>query len=120
MEVVSRKVIGSGIDCLDLGSLTPIGDDGGFAISNTTFFHLPGGTIVSLSRTTIQPVETPTAGATHITGEVADSQNILASQGTGKFWNVEGSTRLSGAVNLSRLGAENIVTFDCVFLIDLD
>ena len=66
-------MIGSGTDCLDLNSIVPIGDDGGFGINNTTFFHLSAGTIVSLSRTTIQPVEDPSFGPTHI-----NVKNLLA------------------------------------------
>ena len=31
-----------------------------------------------------------------------------------------GTARLSGAVNLSRLGSHDEITFDCVFVIDLD
>jgi hypothetical protein len=39
--------------------------------------------------------------------------------GTGRFQNATGSVRLSGAVNLSELG-DGVITFDCVFVINLD
>ncbi len=120
LDPATGRVIGSGTDCLDLNSIVPIGDDGGFGINNTTFFHLPAGTIVSLSRTTIQPIENPGFGPTHITGEVSSDNNVMAMRGTGAFSNATGGTRLSGIVDMTAFGSENIITFDCLFVIDLD
>lgn len=121
--------IGSGTDCLALGTFSPIGvveptSLQGFRIVNTTFFNLPGGQIVSRSLTTIQPVHPdevdPVSGPTHITGEVGQNDNILS--GTGRFGEVSGSTRLSGAVDLRdfTLAAGSPITFDCIFVIDLN
>ena len=115
----TKRKIGFGTDCLELGSIVPIGDDGGFGINNLTFFDLPGGTVVSLSRTTIQPVEDPSHGPTHITGEVASDNNILPHLSTGRFENATGNTRLSGQVDMSLFG-DGIITFDCIFVIDID
>ena len=112
-------VIGTATDCLDLASVVPIGDDGGFGIDNTTFFHFHNGTVAAASRTTIQPVEDPSEGPTHITGEVSAEDNVLPHLGTGPFAGRTGRTRLSGIVDMSALGS-NVISFDCVFVIDLD
>ncbi len=121
VDAASGRIIGRATDCLDLDSIEPDPSGGdGFSISNTQFFHLPGGTIKSLHRTTIQPVLEGSPGITHITGAIPDEMNILAEDGTGRFKGVKGTVRLTGAVDLARLGEENIITFDCVFRIDLD
>ena len=115
----TERIIGPATDCLDLNSIVPIGGDGGFGINNLTFFGLPGGTVASLSRTTIQPVEDPSHGPTHITGEVAPGDNIITHLSTGRFENATGNTRLSGQVDMSLFGSW-IITFDCLFIVDLD
>jgi hypothetical protein len=116
------EVIGTATDCLDLGSIEMIGDDGGMLLSNTTFFNFEDGTIVSLSRTAAQPVSDPlpSSGSTHITGEIGGGDNILADMGTGKYQGVKGNTRLSGAVDMSAFtGPGSPITFDCIFVIQL-
>jgi len=116
------EVIGTATDCLDLASIELIGDDGGMLLNNTTFFNFDDGTIVSLSRTAAQPVSDPlpSSGPTHITGEVGSGDNILAEMGTGKYQGVKGSTRLSGAIDMSAFtGPGSPVTFDCIFVIRL-
>ncbi|MCH8805749.1 MAG: hypothetical protein IH986_06650 [Planctomycetes bacterium] len=118
VDAASGRIIGRGTDCLDLNSIVPDPSGGaGFSISNTQFFHLPGGTIKSRHRTTIQPVLEGSPGITHITGAIPAAPNILG--GTGRYRDAEGTVRLTGAVDLSRLAGENIITFDCVFRIDL-
>jgi len=120
LDPATGKVIGKGTDCLDLSSIEMIGDDGGMLISNTTFFKFDDGTIVSLSRTAVQPVSDPlpASGPTHITGEISSGDNILPEMGTGKYQGVKGNTRLSGSVDMSKMG-EGVVTFDCIFVINL-
>lgn len=117
-DLATGKVIGTATDCLaDI-----VGDAAnGMALVGTTFFNLPGGTITSRGLTTVQPILTPSAGTpiTHVTGAIppAGANSILS--GTGRFAGATGSVRLSGAVNLSNLGAGQI-TFDCLFVIELD
>lgn len=115
VDLTTDRVIGVGTDCLDTNSIAPIGDDGGFGITNTTIFHLPGGMIVSKSRTSIQPVEA--GGDIFITGEEASGDNIT--DGSGRFDGVTGSTRLSGIVDMSQFGS-GIITFDCIFVININ
>ena len=110
--------IGDGADCLDLGSV--VGDPtlGGFAISNTTFFNLPGGSIKSRNRTTIAPIVEGSPGQTHLTGDLAAANNIL--DGTGRFAGAEGIAQLFGSVNMSQFFSSNIISFNCVFVLSFD
>ena len=115
VDAASGRIIGGATDCLDLNSIVADPDGGaGFSVNNTQFFHLPGGMIQTSIRSTIQPVLEGSSGITHITGSIGDEMNIVA--GTGRYQNAQGTVRLNGAVDLSRLG-EAIVTFDCVFRI---
>lgn len=116
------KMVGQGTDCFDFSTLvlSPAGGPG-FTFSNTTFFHLKGGTIVSQNRTTVQPViddSSAGSGVTHITGDIPDPtlNNVIST--TGKFSKAAtGSVRLSGGADLSVPGD---VTFSCIFVISLD
>jgi len=120
IDPVSGKSVGSGSDCLDLGSITPIEDDGGFTINNVQFFNLKGGSIVTRLTTTIQPAGAGSVGVTHITGAIsADGSNqILDSDG--RYQNAQGRVRLNGAVDMSLFASDNIISFDCIFRIDFD
>ena len=112
------RVIGEGSDCLDLSSFAGDPEGAGFAINNTQFFHLQGGTIKSQLRTTIQPVSSPgPPGPTHITGDVPGGEIL---EGTGRFRRLEGGVaRLSGAVDLSLFdpAGTNTITFNCIFVL---
>ena len=114
-DPVSGRILGTGTDCLALTN-TPIGDDGGFTIDNTQFFHLPQGTIVTSITTTIQPVGAGSPGVTHVTGAV-EADGVL--HGDRRFRNAKGRVRLNGGVDLTDFGS-NIITFDCIFRIDFD
>lgn len=118
VDAASGRIIGRGTDCLDLSSIVGDPSVGGFAISNTTFFDLPGGTLTSQNRTTIQPVIEGSPESTHITGDIAEAMNVL--DGTGRFQGAEGTVRLTGAVDMSRFFSDNMISFNCVFRIDLD
>lgn len=121
-EPASGRVIGTATDCLDLKSVTPIGDDGGLRVFNTTFFKFKDGTLVSRSDTTVQPVSSPlpAAGPSHITGEVAATDNILPELGTGRFKGATGNTRLSGQVDMRQFkGPGTQIDFGCIFVINV-
>jgi len=117
-DLSTGKEIGEGTDCLDLGSIVGDPTVGGFAISNTTFFNLPGGSIKSRNRTTIQPVIEGSPGSTHTTGDLATANNILA--GTLRFRGIEGVSQLFGSVNMSQFFSANVIKFNCVFVLDFD
>ena len=116
---LTGQTIGTATDCLT--EITPVGD--GVALVGTTFFNLPGGTIVTQGSTTVQP-QTTAAGTlqsdltdfTHITGANGTGNAVTA--GTGRFEDASGTARLSGMVNLSAF--PGFAVFDCIFVIDLD
>ena len=117
------SVVGSATDCLSNveflgGPDTPI-EEQEVKLINTTFFHFAEGTLVQRGRVTLQPVLFPTGGATHLVGSAPElgEKNILS--GDGEFSGVTGTSRLSGLVNMSRLG-DGLLTLDCLFVLDLD
>ncbi len=113
VDVKSGDVIGSAADCLS--NLNPIGD--GVALTGTTFFFFPGGTVVSQGLTTVQPVLYGSPDVTHITGAIPQPGENSVVYGDGKFQNASGPVRLSGAVNLTNFPGQAI--FDCVFILDV-
>jgi hypothetical protein len=110
----SGKMIGTATDCLS--EITPVGD--GLALIGTTIFRLPNGTFVSRGRTTVQPITTimPTP-ATHITGAIPMDGSNGVLYGTGAFSGFTAQVRLSGAVNMSQLDSDGLITFDCLFAV---
>ena len=119
VDPATGRVIGNGTDCLDLLSIVGDPTIEGFAINNTQFFHLNGGFVKSLLRTTIQPVlDGSSVGNTHITGDVPGGEIL---EGTGRFSRLEGGVaRLSGAVDMSLFFSENTITFNCIFVLTID
>ena len=107
--------IGTATDCLaDI-----VEELGGIKLVGTTIFNFTGGaTIVSRGNTTVMPVLHGSQGFTHITGAGADGNGILS--GTKQYANASGSVRLSGMVDLSKLDTDSQITFDCIFVINLD
>jgi len=118
MDLVDAKtgnVIGRGSDCLS--GITP-SDNGGMSLTATSFFHFPGGTLVSRGLVTVQPKLHGLDEFTHVTGAAPSSYENNVIYGDGKFKDAAGSVRLSGLVNLARLGS-GYIKFDCVFVIDI-
>jgi hypothetical protein len=109
------RKIGTATDCLS--NIQPVGD--GLALVGTTIFHLPNGTFMTRGSTTVQPVTTtaPTP-ITHTTGAIPmDGSNGVLS-GTGPYARMAAKVRLSGAVNMSLLDSDGLMTFDCLFAIE--
>lgn len=116
VDARTGRVLGSGSDCLS--DITQ-SDNGGMQLTATSFFYFHGGTLVSQGLVSVQPKFHGLEEYTHVVGAApAPSENNVI-YGDGKFRHAEGSVRLSGLVNLSRLGTEFIIDFDCVFIIDL-
>jgi hypothetical protein len=113
VDVKTGNVIGSAADCLT--NINLIGS--GVALTGTTFFFFPGGTVVSRGLTTVQPVLHGSPDFTHITGAIPQPGDNNVVYGDGKFKNASGPVRLSGAVNLNNF--PNQATFDCVFILDV-
>jgi len=117
VDAKTGKVIGKASDCLSgINSSTT---DNGLMLTGTTFFFFKGGTLVSRGLTTVQPVLHGSAGFTHITGAVPSPTENGVIYGDGKFKNANGPVRLSGAVNLIALDSDGLITFDCVFIINI-
>ncbi len=111
----SGQFVGTATDCLS--DVTPVG--GGLSLVGTTIFEMPQGQLVSRGLTTVQPTTHGSPDVTHITGAIPDGSNDVLS-GTKKFKNAAGTVRLSGAVNMSKLASDGEITFDCIFVINLD
>ena len=118
--------IGTATDCLSDVNVVidddPVNPPMGWniALTGTTFFHLPGGTLVTQGLTTVRPTLQPTSQNgvtyTHVTGANGDGG---VRYGTGMFKHAFGDARLSGLVNVSRLLTDGEITFDCLFVVDL-
>ena len=117
VDAKTGKIIGAATDCLS--SISGSSSDNGLMLTGTTFFFFPGGTLIAQGLTTVQPVLHGSDDFTHITGAVPSPGDNGVVYGDGKFKNAAGPVRLSGAVNLSALGSDGLITFDCVFIIDI-
>ena len=114
LDPASGTSIGTGVDCL---SPKPL-DDTFDAIEVTafSFFILPGGAFVSTGMTSVRGFipDVGSAGRyTHVTGSIPDGDNIIS--GTGQF-EKGGSTRVSGAVDMSEFGSSGIIDFNCLWV----
>jgi len=116
VDAKTGRVIGSGSDCLS--DIIP-SDNGGMSLTATSFFHFHGGTLVSQGLVSVQPKFHGLEEYTHVVGAAPAPFENNVIYGDGKFKDAEGSVRLSGLVNLSRLGTTGHIDFDCVFIIDL-
>ena len=121
VNMKNQQLVGSATDCL---SQIEVGDTG-IALVGTTYFHLSNGSLITRGRTTVAPVlhETITPAGqvmTHVTGASSDDYAILG--GDGRFGNANGTARLSGMVDLSGFGGVegDPITFDCLFVIDIE
>ena len=128
-DVESNNQVGIGVDCLNIFA----GDASGAMIEAITFFFLPRGTLVNHGCTSVRPFfeGVGDSGVTHMTGSIGPAEfggtnppaagecegaNGIAytTKGMSKF--SDGAVRLSGAVNLSNLGSDEI-TFSCLFVL---
>jgi hypothetical protein len=115
IDVATGEVIGRGTDCL----YNMAGDGAGVTLNNATLFRLPGGNLLTLNHTGIQPHSLIFGNdATHVTGAVPTEDNIV--RGTGCYRGAEGIARLQGAVDMSQFAATGELGLDCIFIIELD
>ncbi|WP_126456978.1 hypothetical protein [Sulfuriflexus mobilis] len=108
--------IGTATDCL-----SDIVDNGGsIQLVATSFFNFTGGSqLVSRGLTTVQPILHGASNFTHITGAEPSGGNDVIS-GSRRFRSAQGSVRLSGLVNLAELNTLGQISFDCIFVVNLD
>jgi len=109
---------GMGINCLS--DRVDIGD--AITVTNTVFFKMPGGVVVSKGRITAQPVVTPWVlggvfgGMTHIVGGLPEAANTIKTTRRFKRW--KGRVRCSGFVDLTEFDSGKI-RMDKIYQIQL-
>ena len=95
--------------------------NGGTVLTDTTFFRLREGTIVSRSRTTVTPALDGSPDVVHIATAIPapSATTILPDAGSGVFRAVPGTTRLAGAMDMSQFRARNEIGFNDIYIIRL-
>ena len=121
VNMKNQQVIGTGTDCL--ANVMMAGS--GVKLVGTTYFNMPNGKLVTRGNTSVQAVYHPTVTPegqtiTHITGAAGTGNAII--DGTRRFAGATGTARLSGMVDMTNFGGipGNPITFNCIFVIDLD
>lgn len=114
VELATGKPLGKSFDCF--ANITPL-EGGAMTLLDVTIFNMPGGVVVSGGPVSLQPFvagfgdgREPTR--THMTGAVPSADNILLA--TGKFADMRGTVRVSGAMTLGER-----FFFDCIFVLRL-
>lgn len=119
VDAKTNNIIGTGTECLAEVDL----DGTGAKPVATSYLHFPQGTLISRGKINIAPVIwdptlNPDVDPTKIelTGyfPAPGTSNVVG--GTGRFANVEGQIRMSGA---ARANEDGTFTIDCIFIIDL-
>jgi len=117
LDVVTDRSLGTATRCFtDINTA-----NGNMVLTDTTFFRLREGTIVSRSRTTVQPVLEGSSDITHIATAIPTpaATTILPDAGSGVFKGVPGTTRLAGAMDMRQFRERNEIAFDDIVLIKL-
>lgn len=120
IDLKTGKVIGTGSDCLEVLGMD---ECGGLRVIGTTVFNLPQGILISRGLTTVQPTTHGSVGRTHITGSIPEAGDNSILHGTRKFQEASGPVRLSGAVTMQPdvpSAGDLTISFDCLFVIELD
>jgi len=116
-DVMTDKVIGTGMRCFT--DINTVGD--GMTLTDTTFYRLREGTIVSRQRTIIQPALDGWPDVSHIAMAIPApfANTVLADAGSGAFRGVSGITRLAGAMDMRQFHERNEIAFNDIALIKL-
>lgn len=117
VDISTGQVIGTGFDCL--ANVVP-NSSGGVSLTDYTIFQFPEGTIAAKANVSVEATTLNYPGVTHVTGSfpTEGENNIL--WGSGAYKGATGSVRLSGGVDMSKLGTEGEIQFDCIFVVELD
>jgi hypothetical protein len=119
-DATTNRQVGTATDCLsevDIIGTDPSGNPILRLRGTTVFDFGRGNRFVTQGLTTVQPTTHGSTPVTHITGAIPDPGANGVIGGEGRFAGFDAEARLSGAVNLSRLG-DGFITFDCVFVIN--
>ena len=116
VDLQTGRVVGTGTDCF-----LEIEEDGeALIVHSISIFQFPEGDLYTGSSVGVAPTSTSSYHTTHVTGYVpAPGENNIV-QGTGRYRRATGSARLSGAVDMSKLESDGAITFNCLFVIELD
>jgi len=117
LDVLTDRRIGTATRCFT--DVSP--GNGGTVLTDTTFFRLREGTIVSRSRTTVTPALDGSPDVVHIATAIPapSATTILPDAGSGVFRAVPGTTRLAGAMDMSQFRARNEIGFNDIYIIRL-
>ena len=115
VDTSTGERLGDATDCITV--LDDAADGNGIKLIGTAFFKFPNGTIVTRGNTSVRPKisEFGSDPVTHSTMAVPNPGENGVLSATGIFEGLEASVRLSGAVDLSRLGSNTEITFDCLW-----
>lgn len=121
VDPASGVIVGTGVDCLAPTPVGPVGNEfDAIVVEAFSFFMLPGGSFVSNGLTSVRAFIPGIGDAggdfTHVTGSLPDGDNIVGANGQ---FAESGSTRVSGAVDLSQFGA-GIVSFNCLWIVEIE
>jgi len=116
-DAVTSNSIGTATRCFT--DVSP--GNGGTVLTDTTFFRLREGTIVSRSRTTVTPALDGSPDVVHIATAIPapSATTILPDAGSGVFRAVPGTTRLAGAMDMSQFRARNEIGINDIYIIRL-
>jgi hypothetical protein len=136
LDPATRKKLGTGVDCLR--GISASGDlhGDGLQLEALTFFILRNGMIVNHGCTSVRPFfeGIGDTGVTHMTGSIGPSEfgveptanspvecttNPGIVYSTGRYKDINGEARLSGAVNLNNAG-NGIIKFSCLFILNYE
>ncbi len=122
LDARTNRKVGKGTDCLSDVMVVEVNEDGQprIKLKGTTIYNFYSGTFATQGLTTVQPTTHGSIDVTHITGAIPPKDTIQNDfiYGDGYFSNIAGSSRLSGAVNMSRLDTEDKIDFDCIFVLN--
>jgi hypothetical protein len=117
LDVMTDRNIGTATRCFtDVNTV-----NGGMVLTDTTFFRLQEGTIVTRSRTTVQPALDGSSDVTHIATAIPAplATTVLPDAGSGVFKGVPGTTRLAGAMDMRQFRERNEIGFNDLYLVRL-
>jgi hypothetical protein len=116
-DVVTHRHMGTATRCF--ADVNTVGT--GMALTETTYFRLKEGTIVSRNRTIVQPTIDGSPDITHMAMAAPEAYNntILADAGSGAFKGVPGSVRLAGLMDMRQFRERNEIALDDIAVIEL-
>lgn len=117
LDAATDRSLGTATHCFtDVNTV-----NGGTVLTDTTFYRLREGTIVSRSRTAVHPALDGSPDITHIATAIPTpgATTILPDAGSGVFKGVPGTARFAGAMDMRQFRERNEIAFDDISIIKL-